>query len=132
LLIKENVDMTQDMTNQEKQPLKSFGDIYPDKTIGVLTMFDRLIFKGYLSGLYPVKKQFDFFLWRQGVLLKGYKEYAEKSTAQLRDHLQQMAEEAGCSIQYLRGGSGPTGESKEELAQAALAAAGNKPGLVAV
>ena len=124
--------MTSDMTDQKEQPLKSFGDIYPDKIIGELTMFDRLVFKGYLSGLYPVKKQFEFFLLRQGVLLKAYKGYAERSSEQLKAHLQQIAEQAGRPIQYLWGGKGPRGESKEELAHAALAAMGNQVGLVAI
>jgi hypothetical protein len=123
--------MTKDMTEYE-QPLKSFHDVYPDKTIGQLTMFDRVIFKGYLSGLYPVKKQFEYLLASQGVLLKAYKGYAESCTAQLKAHLQQMGEQAGCAIEYLPGGKGKKKESKEELAQAACAAAGDKKGLIAI
>lgn len=52
----------------------TFADAYLQETIGQLVMFDRVIFKGYLSGLYPVAKQFDWFLYRQNVLLKDFKE----------------------------------------------------------
>ncbi len=120
------------MTNQTQKPMKNFGDIYPDKIIGELTMFDRVIFKGYLSGLYPVKKQFEFYLLRQGVLMKGYKSYAERCTKQLKEHLQVLAENEGCQIQYLNNGRGKKGETKEQLAQTAIEKAGDKAGLVAV
>jgi hypothetical protein len=120
------------MTIQEQTPLKTFGDIYPDKTVGELTMFDRVIFKGYLSGLYPVKKQFEYYLGRQGVLMKAYKGYAEKCTQELKAHLQAMAEQAGCAIEYLNSGTGKKGETKEALARAAIEAGEGKQGLVAM
>lgn len=129
---KPKLGKTKRMTNQEQTPLKTFGDIYPDKTVGELTMFDRIIFKGYLSGLYPVKKQFEYYLGRQGVLMKEYKAYAEKCTEELKAHLEKMGEEAGCPIQYLANGSGKEGATKEEMARAAMEAREGETGLVAL
>ncbi len=110
----------------------TFADAYLQETIGQLVMFDRVIFKGYLSGLYPVAKQFDWFLYRQNVLLKDFKEYAKQTTEKLKAHLQKMGEAAGCSIEYLPNGRGPKGESKEELAQMRLLEKNHQEGLIAI
>ena len=54
--------------------MDTFLSIHQDAILGTLTMFDRLIFKGHLTGLYP-QGAFARFLWRQGVLLKEFKPY---------------------------------------------------------
>lgn len=107
-----------------------FAEVYPSQTLGELTMFDRMIFKGYLNGLYPAQKQFEWYLYQQGVLLKEYKQYAEQTTEALKEHLRQLGAEAGCGVQYLNNGRGPGGESKEELARQKLAGSGGGEGLV--
>jgi hypothetical protein len=112
--------------------MSTFAEIYNTQTLGQLTMFDRIIFKGYLSGLYPAVKQFDWFLYKQGVLLKEFKPYAEKTTAQLKAHITSMAQAAGCQVEYLPNGLGPHRESKEELAYQRLAERDEPEGLVAV
>lgn len=111
--------------------MSTFAEMYPEQTLGELTMFDRMIFKGYLNGLYPAAKQFDWYLYDQGVLLKEYKGYAEQTTQQLKEHVQGLAQEAGCEVQYLGTGRGEKGESKEELARALMEEKG-KEGLIAV
>jgi len=112
--------------------MPTFAEIYPDQTLGQLTMFDRMIFKGYLSGLYPAQKQFEWYLYQQGVLLKEYKGYAERTTQELKQHLGEIAQAAGCEMQYLATGRGPKGESKEELARQISEKKGNQTGLMAV
>ena len=42
-------------------------------------MFDRMIFKGYLSGLYK-QDNVRCFLWSQGVALKDFTPYAKATT----------------------------------------------------
>jgi hypothetical protein len=49
----------------------TFADIYSVQTIGELTMFDRIIFKGHLSSLYG-QGRFSWFLHQQDVLLKDF------------------------------------------------------------
>jgi hypothetical protein len=94
----------------------TFADAYTNQTAGQLAMFDRIVFKGHLSGFYPLKR-FELFLYQQGVLLKEFGPYAEKTTEQLKAHLRAMAKEAGRPFQYLSAGYGNQGESKEELAR---------------
>jgi len=112
--------------------MPTFAEIYPAETTGQLTMFDRMIFKGYLSGLYPAQKQFEWYLYQQEVLLKDYKKYAEETTDALKEHLIEMGQAAGCEVQYLPNGRGPKGESKEEMARQLGQQKGNPEGLIAL
>ena len=96
--------------------MKQFGDIYPEQTQGELTMFDRMLFKGYLSGVYPLHR-FEQILYHHGVLLKEFKEFGQQSTEALKGHLSKLAEAEQRPIVYLPGGQGVKGESKEELAR---------------
>lgn len=109
-----------------------FGEIYPGETQGQLEMFDRVIFKGYLSGLYPAQKQFDWFLHSQNVLLKDFAAYQEQTTAELKENLMRKAVEAGCEISYMGGKTGKNGESKEEMARQIAEAKGMPTGMVAI
>lgn len=70
--------------------MKQFGDVYPEQCNGQLTMFDRVLFKGHLSGLYPFQR-LEPILYKQGILLKEYKEFALRSSQQLREHVKEMA-----------------------------------------
>lgn len=112
--------------------MKQFGEIYPSQTQGQLTMFDRILFKGHLSGLYPADR-FGLILYHQaGTLLKEYKAYAQKCTEQLKAHLQEMAQVANRPVQYLRSGYGAEGESKEQLARAIAERDNIEQGLIAI
>jgi len=97
--------------------MKRFGDVYPEQCNGQLAMFDRVLFKGHLSGLYPFER-LEAILYKQGVLLKEYKDFALSSSQQLREHIKEMAQAAGRPVQYLTTGFGKSGESKEAMALA--------------
>jgi len=101
----------------EVQGMKQFGDVYPEQCNGQLTMFDRVLFKGHLSGLYPFQR-LEPILYKQGILLKEYKEFALRSSQQLREHVKEMAHREGRPVQYLSSGFGKSGESKEAMASA--------------
>lgn len=111
--------------------MKQFKDVYPEQTKGQLTMFDRILFKGHLTGVYPVRR-FEAVLYSQGKLLKDFKEFAQESTEKLKSHLTQLAEAAGRPIIYLPSGRGKKGESKEELARQLAAKDGIEEGLIAI
>jgi len=111
--------------------MKQFKDMYPVKTNGQLTMFDRIIFKGHLTGVYPVSR-FASIMYNHGVLLKEFKEFSEESTKELKEHLQQMADAAGRPLIYLPSGRGKKGESKEELARQLAIDEGVDAGLIAI
>lgn len=110
---------------------KSFGENYAEFGTGQLTMFDRILFQGHLSGLYPMRR-FEQILYRHGILLKEFKEFAQTSTKRLKAHIQQMAEAAGRPLIYLSSGYGKAGESKEKMAQAIREREQIKEGLIAV
>jgi len=100
--------------------------------VGVLTSFDRVIFKGHLTGFFP-RGAFARFLGRQGVLLKDFKPYVEKATATLKAHAKQFAEEHGRQYLYLASAkTRASGESKEELARAIAEQEGIVEGLICV
>ena len=56
--------------------MDTFLSIHQDSVLGSLTTFDRMIFKGHLTLLYP-NGAFARLLSRQGVLLKEFKPYVE-------------------------------------------------------
>ena len=112
--------------------MEAFLGARQDDILGVLTTFDRVIFKGHLTGFFP-RGAFSRFLWRQGVLLKDFKPYVERATAELKAHAKQFAEERGRKYQYFASAkTRASGESKEELARAIAEENDIKEGLICV
>ena len=60
----------------------AFEDLHRDRITGSLAMFDRMIFKGHLSGLYKGDNA-RCFLWSQGVALKDFTAYAKATTERI-------------------------------------------------
>lgn len=114
-----------------EKKMKQFSDVYPQETKGQLTMFDRILFKGHLTGVYPVER-FGSILYQQGVLLKQFQRFGKESSEQLRNHLTQMAEKGQRSVVYLPTGRGKKGEGKEELARQVAEVEGITEGLVVI
>jgi hypothetical protein len=99
------------------QAMDTFLSIHQDVITGTLTMFDRIIFKGHLTGLFP-DGAFSRFLWSQGVLLKNFKPYVAAKTQSLKEHAQQVAREASRPFIYLQSATTKkSGQSKEDLAR---------------
>ena len=112
--------------------METFLSIHHDVITGTLSTFDRLIFKGHLSGLYP-PGAFARFLNSQHILLKDFAAYAEKTTAQLKTHAQQVAATAKRPYLYLAGAStAASGQSKEAQARAIAERDGLTEGLIGV
>lgn len=110
----------------------TFADIHPAQTIGELTMFDRIIFKGHLSGLYG-QGRFSWFLHEQEVLLKDFGPYVKKTSAELKSHAQSLAKAAGRPYLYLaEAKTKRKGETKEEMAREIARQEGVTAGLVCV
>jgi hypothetical protein len=110
----------------------TFAGIQPEQTTGQLSMFDRIIFKGHLTSLYP-QGNFSWFLRQQGVLLKEFGPYAKASTEQVKAHAQAMAQEAGRPYQYLAGAkTQASGQSKEAIAREIAERDGVTEGLICV
>jgi hypothetical protein len=112
--------------------MDTFLSIHQNEVLGTLTMFDRMIFKGHLSMLYP-NGAFGRLLYRQGVLLKDFKPYVEGISRQIKQHAEQLAVEAGRPFKYLETSmTAKNGQSKEALAQKLAAEDNLKEGLICV
>jgi hypothetical protein len=112
--------------------METFFSIHQDAILGQLSTFDRMLFKGHLTGLFP-KGAFARFLGSQDVLLKDFGTYVETCTAALKTHAKQMAEAAGRPYIYLENASThASGSSKEDQARAIAARDRITEGLICV
>lgn len=106
----------------------TFLSIHRDDIVGMLSMFDRMIFKGYLKDFFP-NGAFGAYLSRKGVLLKDFGNYVRERKKKLKVHIEDMAQEAGRPLEYL---SSSKGESKEDLARTIVEREGVTEDLVCV
>lgn len=105
--------------------MNSFLHKHADKITGTLFCPDRLIFKGYLPFTYP--QAMENFLADQGILLKDFKAFAPEQARRLKEHAQQLAEQAGRTFRFLE-----RKVRKKELARQLAQRQGVTEGLVAV
>ena len=97
--------------------MTAFEKVHETKVVGKLAHFDRMIFKGHLTGLYPCER-FRSFLCSQGVLLKDFAGFAGQATEALMQHAKDLASQAGRPFQYLASSHTHTSDvSKERLAK---------------
>jgi hypothetical protein len=112
--------------------MDTFQSIHQESVLGTLTTFDRMIFKGHFTKLYP-NGAFARLLNRQGVLLKDFKPYAEGVSQQIKQQAEQIASQAGRPFRYLEAAmTAKNGQSKEALAQQIAVEDNLKEGLVCV
>jgi hypothetical protein len=71
---------------------------HADKIHGVLSCFDRVIFRGYLPLSYA--RGLEGFLYRRKVLLKDFKDYARAVAERLKEHVKGLVEKAGAPYRY--------------------------------
>jgi hypothetical protein len=72
---------------------------HADKITGILSCFDRVIFRGYLPLSYA--KGMTGFLYQQEVLLKDFKDYAPGIAERIKEHVKARVEEAGAVYRHL-------------------------------
>jgi hypothetical protein len=65
--------------------MDTFLSIHQDSLLGSLATFDRMIFKGHLTMLYP-NGAFARLLSRQGMLLKEFKPHVEGGSQKIKQH----------------------------------------------
>ena len=107
--------------------MKRFIQRFADKITGVLSGFDRLVFRGTLRPIsYP--KGMMHLLWHKQVLLKDFGRYAESTTEQLKEASCQAAETQQRPIVYLRSSK----TDKEAVARKIAATDGIREGLIVV
>jgi hypothetical protein len=93
------------------------------KIAGVLSCFDRMIFRGHLPLSYP--RGLEGFLYRQKVLLKHFKDYAPQLAERVKTHVKGMVLRAGAPWRHL-----PSKEPMEEQARALAKEKGIRDGIV--
>jgi len=99
---------------------------YQDKTIGVLSCFDRIIIQGTLPGL-CFDGGMTAFLYANNIRIFDYPQWAQTLRDELRDHAEQVAKNNGLEIEFIR----KTGAfRKDERIQEIIQQRGNHPGLV--
>jgi len=84
---------------------------YADRINGVLSTFDRIIIKGHILQLCNYR-QFLYYLIENKVLLKEFKDFANKQTGELCENINRYIVENGVDLKYV---NSPT-ISKSELA----------------
>lgn len=107
--------------------MKEFIAKFGDRINGVLSGFDRLVFRGHLRGISYVKGM-ERYLWANQVLKKEFGEHAEKVTEQLKEASLAEAGRGKRPVQYLASSK----ISKEEVARAIAAQDRITDGLVCV
>ena len=109
-----------------------FEDIHAERVLGSLAMFDRLIFKGHLTGLYK-PGAVSAFLWSQGFHMVQFSRYAQQATQTISDNVKAVAAQAGRPYIYLdHATTRRKGQSKEDLARQVARRQGVTEGLICV
>ncbi|MCI0335333.1 MAG: hypothetical protein L0228_19165 [Planctomycetes bacterium] len=93
--------------------MERFEKVHQDRVIGVLSGFDRILFRGTLRSL-AYANGLCLWLSAHGVLLKNFKAFAQMISTRMKQHAEQLAAEAGRPFQYIASAA----ISKEELAAA--------------
>jgi hypothetical protein len=107
--------------------MKSFLTRHSQRILGVLSGFDRVLFRGTLRSISYVKG-LEIFLNANHILLKDFAAFAQRCTAQLAAHAEQIARKAGRPYRYLESSS----VRKEDLAREIAERDGMTRGLVCV
>lgn len=92
--------------------MKSFIARYADKITGVLSGFDRLVFRGTLRKIAFVVGMFGF-MWSRRILLKDFGRFAQVATEHLKEASLAKATELGRPVLFLPSST----TSKEEVAR---------------
>jgi hypothetical protein len=112
--------------------VSAFEMVHRDRVASKLCCFDRMIFKGHLTGLLP-PGAFKAFLDRQHVLLKDFAGYVKTASESLKVHAQRVAAGAGRPYVYLADThTRARGIAKEELARQIAERDGVTEGLICV
>jgi hypothetical protein len=109
-----------------------FLEKHQDAILGVVEGFDRLIFKGHLTSMFP-QGAFGRYLFKRGILLKDAGKFFEAETERIKQHAMDSAEQAGRPYIYLESAhTHASGQSKEAMARAIAERDGISEGLVCI
>jgi hypothetical protein len=107
--------------------MERFLERHHDRITGVLSGFDRMLFRGTLRSICHLTGM-DMFLSSQRVLYKDFGAYVNKLSEQLKVHAESVAQRAGRPFRYVASADA----SKEEIARKILEESPIAEGLVCV
>ena len=107
--------------------METFVQRHERDVIGVLSGFDRLLFRGTLRSI-SYGDGLDRFLGAVGVKYRDFGDFAQRQSERLKRHAEAIANEAGRPFQYLYSSS----QSKEQVARSIAERDGIEQGLVCV
>jgi hypothetical protein len=112
-------------TVPQENAMKRFIHQYSSMYRGVLSCFDRIVFKGYL----PVVRAevMERLLGQNGCRIKDFGRFVQQQSAKIVAHAQAIAKQAGRPMIYLSGH-----QRKEDLVQRMVRSEGLREGLVCV
>src|SRR5277367_639954 len=113
------------LSAEEQSAMKEFIAKHEKEIAGVLSGFDRLVFRGTLRSIsYPEGMM--HYLWAQQVRLTEFGKHVQRVSEQVQQECRAKAEALGRPVKYLLS----AGESKEELARGIAAREKIQQGLV--
>lgn len=107
--------------------MERFLQRHQDRILGVLSGFDRVLFRGTLRSISYVKG-FEIFLSSQHVLLKDFSCFVQSLSEQVKEHAKSVAIKHKRPFQYVAAST----VSKEELVKSIIKRDGIKNGLVCI
>lgn len=85
----------------QENAVKKFLNHFNDRITGVISCFDRMLFKGYLPLGWP--GAMEGLLARQGLKIKDFKSFVMRHSQTIKDHAEAFAAREGRPFLYLNG-----------------------------
>jgi len=105
--------------------MNNFIEKHKQKITGTISIFDRIIFKGYLPLGYP--EAMENFLYRNDILIKDFRRFTKKQSQSLKQNAINYAQKENRPYQFLNGKT-----RKEQLAHEIADKDAIKEGLICV
>lgn len=83
----------------ENAVVKSFLEQFNDKITGVISCFDRILFKGYLPLGWP--KAMEGLLFRKDILIKDFGKFVEQQSQRIKQHAETVAGKLGRPFEFI-------------------------------
>lgn len=113
--------------NEEENTMEQFLNRYKDSLYGVISGFDRVLFRGTLRSISHVEGMKTFLLSHH-ILLKDFGDFVLKKSNQIKEHAEAFARRHECPFEYI---ISPR-KSKEEIAKAIMQRDSITDGLICV
>jgi hypothetical protein len=107
--------------------MERFLERHQGRVVGVLSGFDRILFRGTLRSI-SYREGFDRFLGYHGILYKDFGKFVGGLSREVKDHVEAMVERSGRPYIYLQSSK----NSKEKIALATAERDGITEGLICV